>query len=237
LTLTIDGMVRNAEQGQKASVSASTRAQQATGALDAAQSLGQTHTTSVQLSVYGQVKSSFASLEVAARNLSMPAKTATPEDATKAAQSFTSSYNSAVKTVSYAIAANGGNAEANLASVDLGRVVTTGNNAADLKRAGINVAQDGTLSVDTQALQNAFQASPDAVLKTLALVGAEVGQVSGSVLANAANTASGVRTKSASLSSQPKAAATSKNTPQQQVAANGNASSGIAAYQEMISFR
>jgi hypothetical protein len=233
LTLTVDGMMSNATQGQKANVAAMVRADQA-GAADVGGGVAQQVATSVQLSVYGLVKSSFADVQSAGQSLSMTGKASTTEDTTKAVQSFADTYNNATKTVSVAVE-SGNNAQVNLAAVDLGRVVSSGNNAADLKRAGVNVAQDGTLSVDTQTLQGALQTSPDATLTTLAQVGAQAAQVAGSVLARNIGNAAGSPLKGLTFgAAQQRSTGAAKGAMQQQAAAaNGSASGAIAAYRQM----
>lgn len=237
MTLTVDGMMRDATQGQKASVAASIRADQAGASDTGASSIGQQlNATSVHLSVYGLIKSSFAQVESAGINLSMSAKAGTTEDATKAVQSFAAAYNNAARTAASA-ALGGGDAGVNLAAVDLGKVVTSGNNAADLKRVGINVAHDGTLSVDTQALQGALQVSPDAVYEMLTKIGAQAARVSGSVLAGSLNNAAGARaTGMAPATVRQRPAGITEDAARQQAATlSGNASGGIAAYLQAIS--
>jgi hypothetical protein len=238
LTLTVDGMMRNATQGQKANVAATLRADQAAGAPDVGGGVSQqVNATSVQLSVYGLIKSSFAEVQSAGQSLSMAGKASTTEDSTKAVQSFADAYNNAAKTVS-AAAQSGTDAQVNLAAVDLGRVVSSGNNAADLKRAGVNVAQDGTLSVDTQTLQGALQINPDAVLATLTQVGAQAAQVAGNVLSGNIGSGSGTTPGGVtSGSNQQRSKGVAKGAIQQQAAAaSGSVSGAIATYRQLSVF-
>lgn len=242
MAITLDSMVRNATAGQKAGVSPSSKADLATGAFDiASKSVGsQVDATSVQLSPFGQVKSSFVDVQSAGTTLTTPAKTSTVEDATKAVQSFADAYNNASKAVDSAIrsgvqslGALAGNAYAASAGVDLKKIVTGGSNMADMQKIGIRVNQDGTLSVDAQALQNAIQANPATVQDTLARVGAQAVQMSQKELATTGNIGSGnpgIRTDEAQ-----KPVAGSRNAVQQQgVSANGKAAGGVAAYTQMI---
>lgn len=199
MTLPLDGMVRNAAQGQMASVAAANKASQSAeaeaGALTSNRIGQPVSATVVQLSALGQVKSSFVAVENAAQGLSMTGKSATAEDVTKAVQNFAASYNNAAKAVNAALQQGSADSSVKLASVDLGRLVSTGNNAADLKRAGIKVGQDGSLSVDTAALQNALQAGPSAIEGVLAQIGAAAEQLSGNVLGTRALGTPGARAR------------------------------------------
>ena len=253
MAITLDSMVLNTTLSQQSRITSSIKADQATGAFDlASQRIGQqVSTTNVQLSAFGQIKSSFVDIQSAAKSLSAPGKTSTTEDITKAVQTFASAYNNATSTVNTALTGDGkspgalaGNALANLTSFDLKRVVTSGTNTADLKKIGVNANKDGTLSVDTKALQSALQANPNAVQDTLAKVGAQAGQVSQKELASNGNVGSSVNTLStranyltAQATAQQKLATDSQNAVLQQSSiVNNNAASGIAAYMQMFYF-
>ncbi len=248
MAIALDSMVRNVTAGQKAGVPASTKADLATGAYDlASKSVGQqVDATNVQLSPFGQVKSSYVDVQSAGRTLTTPAKTSTVEDATKAIQSFANSYNNATKIVNTASSSTGtlaGNGQANSASINLKNVVTSGSNAADLKAIGVSVNQDGTISVDAKVLQSAMQANPGSVQDTLAKVGALAVQASQTELSSTGNVGGAGNTLSARTKNpgtratgQQKLAANSQNTVQQQTANIGNnAAGGIAAYTQMVS--
>jgi len=225
----------------------STKADLATGAFDlASRSVGQqVDATNVQLSPFGQVKSSFVDVQSAGRTLATPAKTSTVEDITKAVQSFANTYNNAtriVDTASNSTGAIAGNGYANSASINLKSIVTSGSNTADLKNIGVSVNQDGTLSVDTNALQSAVQANPSSVQDTLAKVGAQAVQASQKELVGTGNVGGTVNPwSSRTRNSGTKAAgqnisAGSPNATQQQTENTGNnAAGGIAAYTQMIS--
>jgi len=252
MAVTLDSMVRNLVASQKAGVSASTKADAATGAFDlASKRTGLlVDATNVQLSAFGQVKSSYVDVQSAGKTLSTPAKISTVEDATKAVQSFADAFNKATSVVNTAIKGDGktpgalaGDAHASLASFDLKKVVTSGNNTADLKKIGVSVNKDGTLSVDAKALQSAMQANPSSVQDTLARVGAQAVQVSQKELANTGNIGGAVNTLStrakslsAKATEQQKLITDSQNTVLQQTASiNNNAASGISAYMQMFS--
>ena len=245
MAITLDGLTRNATAGQKAGVPVSTKADLATGAFDlASKSIGQ-NATNVQLSPFGQVKSSFVDVQSAGRTLTTPAKTSTIEDATKSVQSFANAYNSATKIVNAASNSNSalaGNGQINSASAGLKHVVSSGSNTADLQNVGVSVNQDGTISVDTKALQSAVQSNPGLVQDTLAKVGAQAVLVSRQVLSSTGSIGDTVSTLSARAKNQgaratgqQKPVSGSQDVSQQTENAGNNAAGGIAAYTQMIS--
>lgn len=149
----------------------------------------QLSSTVVQLSSFSQIKSGFDSLQTAAKDLSDTKKTATSSDVVKVAQAFTSAFNTTSKAVSLAVSGDGkksgalaGDGRATLVSNDLKSILSSGN-VSDLKKIGISKKTDGTLSVDTTALQNAFQANPNTVKDTLSRIGKQAEQVSARELA------------------------------------------------------
>ena len=249
MAITLDSMVFNATLSQQPRVSNSVQADQATGAFDlASKRIGQqVSATNVQLSAFGQVKSSFVDIQSAGKSLSAPGKASTTEDTTKAVQAFTDAFNKATQSVNTAIRggtdalASGGHVA--LAALDLKKIVTSGSNSADLKKIGISVKQDGTLSVDAKALQNALQTNPNSVQDTLAKVGALAEQVAGKELANTGNIGGTVNASSAraknlefKAAEQQKLATNSQTVVQQQVAnISKSATSGVAAYMQMFS--
>jgi hypothetical protein len=246
MTITLDSIVRNATAGQKAGVPASTKADLATGAFDlASKSIGQqVDASSVQLSPFGQVKSSYVDVQSAGRTLTTPAKTSTVEDATKAIQSFANAYNNATRimnTVSNSTGTLAANGYANSASSSLKNVVASGSNTADLQNIGVSVNQDGTISVDAKVLQSAMQANPSSVQDTLAKVGALAVQASQQELTG---TVGGTGNSLSTRAKNPGVKATGPQTlaadsqiatQQQTENAGNNAASGIAAYTQMIS--
>ncbi len=156
----------------------------------------QLESTNVQLSAYGQIKSAFGGAQTAATALSSSAtsKTATNADVEKAAQAFVTAYNQAVQTVGSATAGSAKQAgalasdlRARAAGNDLARSLTSGSTLAGLKQAGVTLNQNGTLSLDTKALQQALQANPSQTKSTLAGLGQQVGTAAGRELASTGN--------------------------------------------------
>lgn len=178
----------------------------------------QLQSTNVQLSSYGQIKSSFAGLQGAATALGDAAasKTATSADLKKAVQGFVDSYNQAAKSVAGiktgALADNG---RARLAANDLSRSLTAGNGLGDLRQLGISRGKDGSLSIDTKALDQALQTNADKVKGAMADLGRQVGTTMSRELASRGNVGAGV----ASLTDKVKVLTQQQTTQQQQSAA------------------
>ncbi|MEJ1959956.1 MAG: flagellar filament capping protein FliD [Nitrosomonadales bacterium] len=247
MAITLDGLVRNATASQQAGVTPSTKASLATGAYDlAGQDVGQqVNGTNVQLSVFGQIKSSYVDVQAAGRTLTTPAKTSTVEDVTKAVQSFADAYNNAARVVNSVGNSNNslvGNGNINSASNNLKSIVANGGSSSDLANIGVSVNQDGTLAVDTNALQNAVQANPAAVQDTLAKVGAQAVQAAQKELVGTENVGgsttglnSRVKNLGSKASGQQNLANESGNAASQPITSSGNESSGgVAAYTQMI---
>lgn len=252
MAITLDSMVLNTTLNQQPRVTSSTKADLSTGAFDlASQRIGQqVSATNVQLSAFGQIKSGYADIQSAAHSLSAPGKSSTPEDTSKAVQTFTEAFNKTALAVNSALNGDGkiagalaGNGHASIAGFDLKKIVTNGNNEADLKKIGISLKQDGTLSVDTKVLQNAIQANPNSVQETLARVSAQAEQVAGRELAASGNLghtvnalssrAKDLETKATELQ---KLAAHSQDTVlQQSVTLDSTKASNISSYLKMLS--
>jgi flagellar hook-associated protein 2 len=244
LAITLDGLVRNATAGQKAGVPASTKADLATGAFDlASKSLGQqTDATNVQLSPFGQVKSSFVDVQSAGQTLSTPAKSSSVEDVTKSVQSFVDAFNNATRIVnsvgnSTNSLANSG--QVNSASANLKSILANGSNTANLQNIGISVNQDGTLSVNTNTLQSAVQTNPNPVQDTLVKIGTQAVLASQNELGGNSGTVNPLspRTRNfgARISGQQKTASNSQNANSQQgTSVSSNAAGGIAAYNQIF---
>ena len=206
--------------------------------------------TDVKLSSYSQIKSGFADIQTTSRDLSDPKKTGASADIVKAAQSFASAYNTTANAASSAIngdsktvGALSGDARANLANNDLKSILTSGSNTADLKKIGINLKSDGTLSVDTAALQSAIQSDPNAVKDTLSTVGKLADQVSTKELATTGYVGGSVNTLSnfsksleTQLAEQKRLAAASQDAVQATLANfSSTAASGIESYMKIFS--
>ena len=247
MAITLDSMVLNATLSQQPRVTSSVQADQATGAFDLAnQRIGQQiSATNVQLSAFGQIKSSYADIQSAAHSLSAPGKSSTAEDTTKAVQAFAEAFNKATSAINTALNGDGktagalaGNGRASIAGFDLKKLVISGSNQADLKKIGVTIKQDGTLAVDTKALQSAIQANPQSVQETLARIGAQAEQISsrelaaGGNLGNAVNALSSrARTLETRAAEQQKLVAGSQSTVQQQASnLNSTNANNIAAY-------
>ena len=205
----------------------------------------------VQLSAFGKIKAGFADVQSAGTNLADPKKTSTVDDVKKAVQSFADAYNATANAVSTATRNDGKvngalayDGRARVAGYDLKRVVTSDNNTADLKKIGINIKQDGTMSVDTKVLQDAMQTNPNAVKDTLSKIGQQAEQVARKELANTGNIGNAVNTLNsrarnleAQMTEQQRLASASQASVQQQAAIIGNAgANGVAAYMRMFSF-
>lgn len=206
--------------------------------------------TGVRLSSFSQIKSGFADVQSAAKNLSDPKKTGTPDDIVKAVQSFASAYNTANNSVNTAIKNDGknsgalsGDVRANIASGDLKSIVSNGSNIADLKKIGINLKADGTIAVDATALQSAIQSNPNAVKDTLTKIGKQAEQISAKELATTGNVGGAVNALSnlskgleTQLAEQKRLAAASLDSVQRQVASiSSTAASGVASYMQTLS--
>lgn len=207
----------------------------------------QLESTKVQLSAYGQIKAAFADVQTASKALTDAKQTATVEDVNKVAGSFVDAYNKANKAVSVAtqgagkeVGALANDARARIAGSDLRRSVAEGNNLADLKKVGISQNKDGSLAIDTKALESAFQANPDQVRSTLASIGAQVDNTATRELAKTGNVGSSVtalsnrsRNLEAQQSAQQEQAAAAQRQIDQQTARlnlDNTFASGVAAY-------
>lgn len=208
----------------------------------------QLESTKVQLSAFGKIKGALSEVQTASTTLSDPKKTATTADIKKAVEGFVSSYNKTNSAVSTAIKGDGKQAgaladdsRARVADSDLRRTLSAGSNNADLKKIGITQNKDGSLSVDTKALDNALKSNSGQVLNTVAGVAGQVSKTASRELASSGNVGSSV----SSLSSRSRTLETKLSTQQEQTAAaqrtveqnmtrlNDAFASGVSAYQRM----
>lgn len=196
MATTLSSITQTAALYRSADAAATKRGGSAVNPLNAASQrvTQQLSSTVVKLSSFSQLKSGFASVQAAAKDLSDPKKTGTSADIVKAAQAFSSAYNTATKAVSLAVNGDGkksgalaGDGRASIASNDLKSIVASGSNASELKKIGINQKADGTISVDTVVLQNAIQTNPNAVKGTLAKIGKQADQISTKELGTTGN--------------------------------------------------
>lgn len=205
--------------------------------------------TKVQLSAYGQIKSSLAEVQTAGKALGDAKQTATATDVKKAASAFVDAYNKASQTLGTAIQGEGkqpgalaNDSRARFAASDLRRSVTAGSSLVDLNKIGITQNKNGSLAVDTKALESAFQANPDQVRTTLASLGGQAEKTATRELAKGGNVGGSVE----ALGNRSRSLEAQQNTQQAQIAAAqqivdqqstrlnslSNAfTSGIAAYQ------
>lgn len=204
--------------------------------------------TDVRLSSFSQMKAGFAGVQAAAKDLSAPKKTGSTADIVKVAQSFATAFNTATSSVNSAVKGDGkksgvlaGDAHATLASNDLRSIVASGSNTADLRKIGISLKSDGTIAVDSAALQSAIQSNPNAVKDTLSRIGKQAEQVSAKELAATGNVGGSVDTLTnlskgltTQLAEQKRLAAASQDALQQQFVSS-NAASGIDAYMKIFS--
>jgi Flagellar hook-associated protein 2 C-terminus len=242
MSITLSNPSYNTALNQSASQAIAKRASQTTDPFSAANQrvAQQISTTGVKLSSFSKIKSGFDGLQTAAKDLSDPGKT----DLGKLAQSFASAYNVADSSVNSSTGKNSTLAKdtrASLAGIDLKNIVT--GNASDLKKIGINLQSDGTLSVDNKALQSAIQANPDAVKSTLTKIGLQATRISTKELAATGNVGSSVNALSSlnnslatQLSNQKSLSAAYVNSVQKQFANFSTASnaSAISSYLQTL---
>ncbi|MCK9388641.1 MAG: flagellar filament capping protein FliD [Sulfuritalea sp.] len=202
---------------------------------------------SVQLSAFGQIKSSFSDAQVAARALGDTKQTATDADIKKAATNFVKAFNTAAQTAKSATAAQGAladNGRARLAGNDLRRTVSADATAtSDLKKIGITQQKDGTLAIDTKKFDAALKASPDALRSTLSSIGQKVDQTATRELAkngNIGNSVNSLDNRARSLESrqvdqQAQAAAVQQLVSAQTTRLNNSLNTGAAAYERIFS--
>jgi len=146
-----------------------------------------------QLSAYGQVKSALSDLQARAQALENQSKTTTPtmSDLKSAVQDFVKSYNALNATVTVATAdtqqtqgalANDLRVAQALSAVS--KAAAGANNEATraLQKIGIVRQSDGTLAVNQNTLENAFNSDRANTLSTLSEVGSRVNQATGQQL-------------------------------------------------------
>lgn len=209
----------------------------------------QLESSRVQLSAFGQVKSAFADLEAKAKGLGEPKKTATAAETGKAVEAFVAAYNNAAATVGNATRGEGpkagalaGEGRAQVAAADLRQALSSGNTRAELQKLGVTQDQNGTLTVNAAALNQAFQANPDQTRATLARIGGQVGEAVGREVAGTGNlggAVDAVARRTAALATRQAEEQRAAEQAQQTIAQQGgqivNAANGLAAYQKLLS--
>lgn len=204
----------------------------------------QLESTQVQLSAYGQIKGAVSELQTASKAVTEPKKTATADDARKTIENFVSAYNKANDTVTRTTRSNrreagalANDARARGAGNDLRRAVAENDGLAELKKAGINQNRDGSLSLDTKALDKALKERPAETVTAVAEVATKVERTATRELASNGNVGASVQTLDqrsrrleAEQSSQQALIEASRRTAEQKTA-NVAQAAGIAAYQ------
>ena len=207
----------------------------------------QIDSTNVQLSAFGQIKSSFAAAQTAANALTTTAanQTATGVDVRKAVQAFVDSFNQAAGTAGAAVNLTGALANqgrAALANSDLTASITAGSGITELRQLGITRNQNGTLTLDTNALDQAFQSNSAQVRGAMTQLGQQVGTRLGGELTATGNVGASVATltqRSETLATQQttqdqKIAAALQSIQQQSAKINYSTATGLAAYQALF---
>ncbi len=133
--------------------------------------------TSAQISAYGQVKSGFARVEDNGKALAATQPSTAPEGIKKNLQAFVNAYNDTRNA-----AGRTETGKAQLASRDLQRTVSSDPLRTDMKSLGITRNQDGSLKLDTKALDTALQANPDTVRGAASRLGSAVQKTASSAL-------------------------------------------------------
>lgn len=134
--------------------------------------------TTTRLSTMGKLKSAVSEVQLASRALHSLTTTASGASVKLAASSLVTAYNNAIKTARVAAAVTGApseSASAKRASRELLQsVAADAATLASLKKLGISVLPDGTLALDTKALDAAQAANPAGALTTLGKLGSHV---------------------------------------------------------------
>lgn len=203
----------------------------------------QLDSTSVKLSSFSKIQSGFADVQATAKALSDPKKTGTPDDVTKAAQAFAAAFNNATVAANAAVKGDGKQAgaladdgRAGIAASDLRSIASA--NRADLKKIGMSIKTDGTISVDATALQNAIKSDAGGVKDALARLGKFADRVATKELSASGNVGGSVNALSsqskgleARLAEQQRAATAFQDSVQKGTSAiNATAAAGISSY-------
>ena len=245
-----------ASLGQSERPRSSTSADAVSQALDQANQRieAQRSTTDVRLSAFGQIRSSVAQLQDSSRALTLSDNTDTSDEARSAAETFVSAFNTAQDTANRTVNGTPGSTEgntdgalsgdgrANVAASELSRTLSN-SSAEALRTIGINRAQNGTLSIDSQRFEQALQNAPQSVSNVLAETGQQVEQATrrqlegSSTLSRAEENlnrqAQALETRQAQQ--QELAANLQQATEQAAARFNSVAASGIRAYEQIFS--
>lgn len=194
-------------------------------------------TTTAQISAYGQVKSDFARVQDSGKALANTQSTTSTADVKKNLQAFVSAYNDARSAVAKTTTGS-----AQTAGRDLQRAVSTDSARADLKSLGITQNKDGTLTLDTKALDQALQTNAGTVRGAASRIGSTAQQTATRALSNSGsiNTSlNALNTKEQGIearqASQQQLATESQQQVSQVSSRLNNALSGITAYNRIFS--
>lgn len=252
MALDLGSLTRTATLNQSANLAMAKRGGTAADPFEAANQRVQQQlsSTSVKLSSFSKIKSGFSDVQAAAAGLSDPKKTGSADDIVKAAQSFAAAFNNAAGAVGSAVKGDGkqsgvlaGDGRAGIAANDLRSIVSGSGNRADLRKVGIDVKSDGTVSVDTAALQNALKSDTAGVKDALSRIGKFAEGVSAKELSSNGSVGRSVNALSdlsksleTQLAEQKKLATAFQDNVQKQTAAiGGSAAYGIASYLQTFS--
>ena len=202
--------------------------------------------TNVQVSAYAQVKSGFARVEDAGKALASGAQTTsatsttsptTAADIKKGLQALVSAYND-----TRSAAASAGSGSASIASNDLCRTAAANSNHADLRALGVTQQKDGSLVLDTKALDKALQTNPDNARAAAGRVGGQLQQTASRVLASSGSVGSTLNALNARAQAletrqteQQSLTSAAQQAMQQQAASLSNSVSGIGSYLSVFS--
>lgn len=180
--------------------------------------------TKVELSAQGQVKAAFAELQTAAKAVAEPQRTATADETKQAVENFVSAFNKANATAN----------NATKASAPAGELRRTVDEAsADLKKSGIAQNRDGSLSVDSRALETALRERPAQTVAAVAETARKVERTATRELATGSNPGAATpdtRSREAERSTQQAVVAASQTAIEQQNANVTQLTGSVAAY-------
>ena len=148
--------------------------------------VAQAQSESTSISQLGQYKAALSSLSTTANALGGISSKTGPSDAVKMVESFVSAFNNAIKQANAASNANGkSQTDAARALVESKRTLSsTDSSRSQLNKLGLTRQQDGTLVLDSSALQKSLASAPDAAAATLSQLGKAIGKRADSELAD-----------------------------------------------------
>lgn len=210
----------------------------------------QVESSRVELSTFGRIKSDLAGVQASVGWLGDPKKTATAADIKQGVQSFVNAYNQANRDIATA-AARGDTRRAStttnegralVAGSELRQALSRGDSLAELRKLGISQNQDGSLSIDTKALDQALQANSDQVRGTVTEIGGRVAAAASRQLAETGSIGGGVEAlgqRTARLVAQQAREEAAAAAAQTAIGQQSNpilyGANGLATYQKLLS--